>query len=150
MRKTPQGNAGFSLIEVMVAILVLGIALVGLTTGVTTALSSNKDSETQTTAALIAAARIEQVRADGFVDDGEDTGDCAEEGLPMYRWRQTISSTSIGGLHQVQVVVESAATGKDVYELETMLFDPSSDQLTQGEMNKRKNSTKSRRRERGL
>ena len=33
-------NAGFSLMEVMCAILILGVAIVGLTTGITTALSS--------------------------------------------------------------------------------------------------------------
>ena len=46
---------GFSLVEVMVAVLILGVALAGLTEGITTALSSNKESELQTTAALIAA-----------------------------------------------------------------------------------------------
>ena len=134
----------------MVAILILGIALVGLTTGVTTAVTSNKDSETQTTAALIAAGQMELVRADDFIADGDEDGDCAEEGLPMYRWRQTISSTSISGLHQVTVVVENATTGKDIYELETLLFDPSSADMSQSEANKQKNSMKSRRRERGL
>jgi len=41
--------AGFSLIEVMVAIFDPGIALAGLTTGITTALGSSKESELQTT-----------------------------------------------------------------------------------------------------
>ena len=39
----------------MCAILVLGVAIVGLTEGVTTALRSAKDGEIQTTAALLAA-----------------------------------------------------------------------------------------------
>ena len=56
-------NAGFSLVEVMVAILILGIALVGLTQGITTALSSSKESELQTVAALFAAGQIETLRA---------------------------------------------------------------------------------------
>ena len=51
----PDCAAGFSLVEVMVAVLILGVALAGLTEGITTALSSNKESELQTTAALIAA-----------------------------------------------------------------------------------------------
>jgi len=50
--------AGFSLVEVMVAVMILGVALVGLTQGITTALSSTKESELQTAAALIAAGRL--------------------------------------------------------------------------------------------
>ena len=51
MNFTP-ANAGFSLVEVMIAVLILGIAIVGLTQGFTTALASSKESELQTTAAL--------------------------------------------------------------------------------------------------
>src|SRR3954453_14697321 len=46
---------GFSLIEVMVAVLILGVAVAGMVQGITAALSSSKESELQTTAALIAA-----------------------------------------------------------------------------------------------
>ena len=55
----PCRNSGFSLVEVMCAILILGIALAGLTQGVTTALTSSKESELQTTAALFAAGLVE-------------------------------------------------------------------------------------------
>jgi prepilin-type N-terminal cleavage/methylation domain-containing protein len=91
-------NAGFSLVEVMCAILILGIALVGLTQGLTTALSSGKEAELQTTAALIAAGRIETLRAEGFLVDGETEGE-GGEGLSLYRWKESITSTSIEGLH---------------------------------------------------
>ena len=47
-------NAAFSLVEVLCAIFILGVGLVGLTQGITTALSSNKEAELQTAAALIA------------------------------------------------------------------------------------------------
>src|SRR6202012_2526970 len=55
-----RNEGGFSLIEVMVAILILGIALTGLVHGITTALSSSKESELQTVAALYAQGKIEE------------------------------------------------------------------------------------------
>ena len=136
-------NAGFSLVEVMCAVLILGIALVGLTQALTTALGSTKESELQTTAALLAAGRIEKMRADGFLIDGEWEGD-GDEGLSLYRWRESVSSTSIAGLHEVAVVVESSRTGKKIYELRTLLFDPPLTSTTE-ESKTSKDSTRSRR-----
>jgi prepilin-type N-terminal cleavage/methylation domain-containing protein len=114
-------NAGFSLVEVMVAILILAIALVGLTQGITTALASSKESELQTTAALFAAGQIELLRAGKDLTDGTDNGDCGA-GLPLYRWKETVNPADIDGLHDVDVVVENSQTGAEIYELKTLLF----------------------------
>jgi general secretion pathway protein I len=114
-------HAGFSLMEVMVAILILAIALVALTQGITTALASGKESELQTTAALVAAGQIELLRAETDLTDGTDNGDCGA-GLELYRWKQTVSPTDIDGLHEVDVVVENSRTGTEIYELKTLLF----------------------------
>jgi len=124
-------NSGFSLVEVMCAILILGVALAGLTQGVTTALTSSKESELQTTAALLAAGRIETLRAEGYLTDGVSEGECGE-GLALYRWKQSIASTGIDGLHDVEVVVENAKSGKAIYELKTMLFQPPEDSTLSG------------------
>jgi len=124
-------NAGFSLVEIMCAILVLGIALVGLTEGITTALSSARDSELQTAAALVAAGQIETLRAEGYIVDGDTEGECGEV-LPLYRWKQSITGTSINGLHEVEVVVENSRSAQAVYELRTLLFDPPGDTTWSG------------------
>lgn len=76
-------QGGFSLIEVMVAILILGVALVGLTHGITTALASSKESEWQTTAALYAAGKIETLRSETGLVNGEADGECGT-GLEAY------------------------------------------------------------------
>src|SRR5436309_2626187 len=115
---------GFSLVEVMCAIMILGIGLAGLTQGISGALRSSKESELQTAAALLAAGQIETTRAEGFVMDGETEGDSDQDDLSLYHWKQTISSTSIDGLHDVIVVVENSKTGQTIYELRTLLFDP--------------------------
>jgi prepilin-type N-terminal cleavage/methylation domain-containing protein len=116
-------NAGFSLVEVLCAILILSVALVGLVQGLSTALTSNKESELQTGAALIAAGLIETLRAEGDLTDGSTDGDCSGA-LAIYRWKETISSAGIDGLHEVAVEIEHAKTGKLIYELRTLLFEP--------------------------
>ena len=119
--KAAGGNAGFSLVEVLGAILILGVGLAGLTQGISTALISSKEAELQTTAALYAAGRIEALRAEGDLPDGTTEGDCGED-LSLYHWRQSISPAGVDGLHEVDVVVEHARTGMPVYELRTLLF----------------------------
>jgi prepilin-type N-terminal cleavage/methylation domain-containing protein len=114
---------GFSLVEVLCAILILGVGMVGLTQGLTTALRSSKETETQTAAALLAAARIETVRADGFILEGVEEGE-GEEGTAVFRWQQTISGTDLAGLYDVKVIVQNASSGQPIFELQTLLFDP--------------------------
>jgi prepilin-type N-terminal cleavage/methylation domain-containing protein len=117
---------GFSLIEVLCAILILGVAMAGLTRGITTALSSTKESELQTTAALIAAGLVESLRTEGGLLDGETEGSFGG-GLALYRWKETVTASRIDGLHEVKVVVQNARSGQTIYELQTMLFEPTAD-----------------------
>lgn len=106
----------------MVAILILAVAIAGLAGGVTTALDSSKESELQTTAAMLAAGRIEQLRAEGDISDGETTGDFGDA-FPLYDWDQTITASQPDGLHEVDVVVENTHSGKPIYTLQTLLFE---------------------------
>jgi prepilin-type N-terminal cleavage/methylation domain-containing protein len=120
--KRARPNAGFSLIEVMCAVLIMGVALVGLTHGITTALSSTKDSEVQTAVVMLAAGQMETLRVDGILTDGTTEGDFGED-IPLYVWEQTISPGEVDGLHKVAVVVKDAKSGAALYRLETLLFD---------------------------
>ncbi len=122
-------RAGFSLVEVLCAIVILGVALAGLVQGISTALGSHKESELQTTAALIAAGLIETLRAEGGLVDGSTEGEYTG-GLSLYRWRETISPAGLDGLHEVSVVVEHSRTGKMIYELRTLLFEPADSSST--------------------
>src|SRR5688572_26471956 len=99
-----QRNAGFSLLELMCAILILGITLIALSQGITTALASNKDAEVQTAAALLAASQIETLRAEGYVIDGESEGE-GDGALSGYTWTQSIVETQPEGLYEVTITV---------------------------------------------
>lgn len=113
---------GFSLVETLLAILILGTGLAGLTHGITAALRASKESELQTKAGLFAAGQIETIRAESFILEGETDGDCGP-GLANYGWRQTITPGSIEGLYDVEVIVHESDTGQAVYTLKTLLFD---------------------------
>ena len=115
-------NAGFSLIEVMCAVLILGIGIAGLTQGITTALASSKEAEVQTAAALLAAGAIETLRAETYVIEGESEGE-GDGPLSNYTWTQNVVQTSTEGLYEVSVTVRKTDTGSEVFELKTMLFD---------------------------
>jgi prepilin-type N-terminal cleavage/methylation domain-containing protein len=116
-------NAGFSLVEVIVAIAILSIALVGLAHGITMSLSSSKESELQTSAAMIAAGLIENLRAEGDITDGQIEGACGDE-LPLYGWTESVSGAGVDGLHEVNVVIQNTRSGQAIYELRTLLFEP--------------------------
>jgi len=120
--KAKRHNGGFSLIEVLCAILIMGVALVALTHGVTTALSSTKDSEVRTTVVGLAAGQIETLRASAVLTDGTTEGDFGES-FPKYKWVQTVSRGDVDGLHQVDVVVKDSKSGATLYKLTTLLFD---------------------------
>ena len=107
----------------MCAVLILGVALAGLTEGINMALISCKESELQATAAHVAAGQIELLRADKIITDGQTEGECGTD-LPLYHWTQTVSPSDIDGLHEVTVTILQAKTDKEIFELKTMLFDP--------------------------
>ena len=114
-------QAGVSLIEVMIAMLILGVGLVGLVHGINTALGSSKEVEMQSQAALLAAGQIEALRADGFVVEGETDGEFEGE-LSIYSWKQSVKPTTPEGLFEVTVTIHKGES--EIYELKTMLFDP--------------------------
>ena len=122
MRTAPHTSA-FSLVEVLCAILILGVSVVGLTQGLTTALISAKEAEVQTTAAALAAAQMEQLRAEGFVMAGEFEGE-GEGDLARFIWRQSIEETDIKGLFEVKVSITTTNSEQEIFALSTLLFDP--------------------------
>jgi prepilin-type N-terminal cleavage/methylation domain-containing protein len=141
-------NGGFSLIEVMCAILIMGVALVALTRGMTTALASVKDSEVQTTIVALAAGQIETLRASAVLTDDTTEGDFGVS-FPKYKWVQTVSLGDVDGLHQVDVVVKDAKSGAMLYKLTTLLFDSDYPTSTASEARQKQRELEKKKKRRG-
>lgn len=119
---------GFSLIEVLCAILILGVCLVGVMEGITLSLKSSKQAHFHTSAALLAAGQIETLRADGYLYEGEEEGDFGEA-APLYTWTRRVEENDLDGLYDVTVEVKLKSTEQTVCELSTRLFEMPMDSM---------------------
>jgi type II secretory pathway pseudopilin PulG len=115
-------RAGFSLVEALVSLLILGMGIVGISQGLTLSYGSSRAAESRTAAALLASGRLELIRAEGMILAGEDEGDFGA-GYDGWTWKESIVETPIEGLHEVTVSVHRAPGGEKVYELRTLLYD---------------------------
>ena len=87
--------AGFSLLEVMVSLAILGMALVIVARIVTGNVRATVHSRMTTAATFLARTRISMMEQSlleyGFAEmDGEDRGEFSKEGFPSYRWYSNV------------------------------------------------------------
>jgi prepilin-type N-terminal cleavage/methylation domain-containing protein len=89
--KMREPSAGFSVLEVLVSLAILGMALVIVSRIVTGNVRATNHARMTTAATFLARTRISMMEQDlleqGFGEiDGEDTGDFKEQGFPSFRW----------------------------------------------------------------
>jgi general secretion pathway protein I len=89
--RRPSGEAGFSLLEVMVSLAILAIALVTLTRTVTGDVRATHHARKVTAATFLARTKISALEQNilevGFSEmEGEDDGDFTDEGFPHFKW----------------------------------------------------------------
>jgi len=95
-----RGEAGFSLLEVMVALGVLAMSLVVLAQITTSNVRATYHAKLLTTATFLARAKMSDMEdvilVDGFVDaDQEDGGDFSASGRPEFRWKSLIQKIEL-------------------------------------------------------
>jgi general secretion pathway protein I len=88
-------NRAFTLLEVVVALGIMGIVLVSLFQISSTAATSQSYARSLTVATLLARSKMadleQQLQTDGFpANDEEESGDFSEEGWPTYSWTAQI------------------------------------------------------------
>ena len=91
------GRAGFTLLEVMIAVGIIAIALVTLLGAQSQSVSIAAAARFDTTAALLAQGKIAELCVQGFegVSDGE--GDFGED-YPGFTWKAEVRELTVAGI----------------------------------------------------
>jgi general secretion pathway protein I len=99
-RRRARGEAGFSLLEVLIAVAILASSIIVILNIVTRNVRATNHAKMTTTATFLARSKIvdveDEVRETGFVDnDQDDQGDFSEEGFPQFRWRTLVEKVEL-------------------------------------------------------
>ena len=111
-RRGGRAAKGFSLAEMMAAVTIFGLGVLGTLEVFTVSLQSTSSSLNYTQAVMLAQSLMEETIAEGDLSEGETTGDFGE-GYPQHSWALEIVETDTSGLYQVTASVMWTERGKD-------------------------------------
>ncbi|MFO7964572.1 MAG: hypothetical protein R6U50_11670 [Desulfobacterales bacterium] len=120
--KTLQKNTmGFTLLEILIAILIITTGLVGTAGLLVSIIKTNDLSSEMTKATALAQSTMEQIRQAGYIgalEVGESTTDSPMEG---FNRTVAVSSTGTSGAKAVNVTVTFRSFGQHTVQLDTIL-----------------------------
>ena len=98
--RNPQSKAGFTLLEIMVAISIIAIVLVTVYRMHAQTLSMNYSARFYAIAPMLAQKKMVEIESEGQEDMADDSGDFGDE-FPGYRWQvaiEDVESRALGGV----------------------------------------------------
>ena len=120
-KNTRKKNAGFTLLEIMITIAIVGIALVGIIRALAMSVDVCNKSRNISIATLLAKGKMAETESRGFPDVEEITGDFGEE-YPGFKWERSISEIGIEGLRKVTVrVLWQEGESEEIVEMLTLI-----------------------------
>ena len=113
-------NKGFTLIELMIAIVILSVGLLGMATLTGSIVRNNKFSNDLSTATTLAQDKMEDIRANGYASAVSETKTACAGDFSAYQREVTVSTPSTG-MKQVTVKVYWGPSDAHDAELKTIL-----------------------------
>jgi len=101
-------NAGFTLMEVLIAMAILAIALVGVFQLQSQSISMATDSRFMTTAALLAQSKMVEIESGAVSSSRAQDGDFGDD-YPQYSWRLEVTDTQLPQFKKIEVTVRNKA-----------------------------------------
>jgi general secretion pathway protein I len=110
-------KAGFTLLEVMIAMAILAIALVAVFQMQSQSISMASESRFMTTASLLAQSKMTEIEAGKSLENQSQKGDFAPD-HPEYAWTIQVTDTRIDKLKKIEVnVFNKVLTRGGAYQL---------------------------------
>jgi general secretion pathway protein I len=98
--------AGFTLLEVLIAMAILAIALVGVFQLQSQSISMSSDSRFMTTAALLAQSKMVEAETSTTLTNRTEDGDFGAD-YPQYSWHLEITDTQLSQFKKIEVTVSN-------------------------------------------
>jgi general secretion pathway protein I len=116
--------AGFTLIEVMVALVIVSLALAGVAASMGQMIDTANTMRDRTFASWIAQNKIAEMRLAGVIPEvGESSGD-VEFANATWSWTADVSETGVENLLRVEVTVSYAGFEQPVRQVTGFLGEP--------------------------
>ncbi|MBW4053311.1 MAG: type II secretion system minor pseudopilin GspI [Proteobacteria bacterium] len=106
--KASHGAAGFTLIEVLVALAIVAIGMAAVLEALTSSANTAMYLQSKTFAEWVALNRLETVRLTGSVPGTGASSDTVDYAGRSWEWRQKVTNTQIPGMVQIAVDVRPA------------------------------------------
>jgi len=118
-------ESGFTLLELVIATMLLVIGLVAITRAFTRGLASTGESEAYMTATLLAREKLAEVEGTEELQNGTEAGDVAEP-YEGYRWESDIGDEAeIEGMKRVRIaILWNRGPHDHRLEIDTCLYKP--------------------------
>ena len=116
MTRSSRGRrpAGFTLLEVIVSLAIMGVGLVAVLEAYGAAMRLSVQDEFLTTATLLATGKMQEVMKETYITVGTDEGAFGDE-FEDFRWTVEIADSEIEGLELVTVTVYWEAAEREDY-----------------------------------
>lgn len=120
----PGRNSGFTLIEVMVALVIVSLALAGVAASMGQMIDTANTMRDRTFASWIAQNTIAEMRLAGAMPEvGESSGD-VDYANTTWTWTANVSETGVENLMKVEVAVSYAGFDDPVRQVTGFIGEP--------------------------
>ena len=117
-------GTGFTLIEVMVALVIVSLALAGIAASMGQMIDTANTMRDRTFASWIAQNQIAEIRLAGVIPEVGESSDVVDYANTTWEWTANVSETGVENLLRVEVSVSYAGSDDRIRQVTGFIGEP--------------------------